>query len=846
MKTFHPFLPLLLAALLPSFAAAEEARPNIVFIFSDDHSKNSIGCYGNTDIKTPGLDRLAAEGMRFEHALTPNSFCTPSRAVVLTGKYSHKNGVHRLNQRFDGSQQTFPKLLQAAGYETALFGKWHLLSQPTGFDHYCVMKMQGMAYDPRVYEPQHEWIEWGPKTQKEAREGGRVIKGYNNDVLTDEALNWLKGQQSRNGESKKPFCLLIHPKPPHEPYSPPKKYEDFLEDVVIPEPSTLHDDYKGRAPEAIADIMTSNRILLKPKYRKMVQADKRLQQMSEGEQLSHLYQIYIKGYYRLVKSVDDNVAKVLDYLEEHYLEENTIVLYSSDQGFALGEHGLYNKQWMYEPSLHQPLIVRYPGVIAPRSVHHSMVSHVDIAPTLLDIVGQPIPDGMQGHSLKGILAGNVERVRDASYYHFYTHGKRLPEMIGIRTDTHKLIHYPGLPKSHRWEMFDLKNDPEEMKNLYRVPGHKNARENLKDDLRILIETVDDPVEAPDLMSDSKGGGRSDPAEEHPSSTPATASASGVISKEAPSSGSSQLAANLEAGKKQTVITYGTSLTKVGAWSDQLATVLEQSYPGQVTFINSGQGGSNSDWGSRSFDEKVIQNKPDTIFIEFAINDAVASRKTGVKHARRNLEGMIDQLSIARPGCEIILMVMNPPVGDPMAQRPNLAAYNQMYRDVASKRGFQLIDHYPIWEKLLNEDPGRFMEYVPDGIHPVREGALGVILPTMIKELGLKPGNPELNERAPCWNYLFRMMDKKVLRNQQVSREEYDLFWENHFEKQDVDGDGRLKPDEYKPTGIFKHIDANADGTIGLEEYQEIYAVHFERRDTNSDEKLVEGEIWRVK
>ncbi len=495
-KVFGSLFPaffLLVACLNESLAS----QPNIVFIFSDDHSKNSIGCYGSTDIKTPGLDRIAAEGMRFEHALTPNSFCTPSRAVVLTGKYSHKNGVTRLNQKFDGSQQTFPKLLQAAGYETALFGKWHLLSQPTGFDHYCVMKMQGMAYDPRVYEPQHEWIPWGPDTRNKAREGGRVIKGYNNDVLTDEALHWLEKQRSR--EQAKPFCLLIHPKPPHEPYSPPKKYEDFLENVVIPEPKTLHDDYQGRAPEVIADIMSSNRILLKPKYRQMVKNDKRLQQMSEGERLSHLYQIYIKGYYRLVKSVDDNVAKVLDYLDKNGLAKNTLVVYSSDQGFALGEHGFYNKQWMYEPSLHQPLLVRYPGTIEPGSVHSSMVSHVDIAPTLLDIVGLPIPHDMQGHSLKGILTGKAEKVRDASYYHFYEHGTRLPEMIGIRTDSHKLIHYPALPKSHQWELFDLEADPDEMKNLYQNPEHKGVRDHLKKALIQLIKQVDDPVVAPALM-----------------------------------------------------------------------------------------------------------------------------------------------------------------------------------------------------------------------------------------------------------------------------------------------------------------------------------------------------------
>ena len=205
-------------------------HPNIVFILSDDHAIQSIGCYGNKDIQTPALDRLAAEGMRFEHALTPNSFCTPARAAVLTGTYSHKNGVTHLNQRFDGTQQTFPKLLQSAGYDTALFGKWHLLSQPTGFDHYCVMKMQGMPENPIVFEPQHEWIEWSPQDEKSAFQGGRKLKGYNNDVMTDEALSWLK-----NRKSDKPFCLLLHPKPPHAPYRPaPPSYGEFLKEGTPP------------------------------------------------------------------------------------------------------------------------------------------------------------------------------------------------------------------------------------------------------------------------------------------------------------------------------------------------------------------------------------------------------------------------------------------------------------------------------------------------------------------------------------------------------------------------------------------------------------------------------------
>ena len=479
-------------------ALAAASKPNILLILSDDHAKKAISCYGNTDIQTPALDRIASEGMKFEHALTPNSFCTPSRAVVLTGKYSHKNGATHLNQEFDGSQQTFPRLLQAAGYETSLFGKWHLLSQPTGFDHYCVMKMQGMAVDPVVFEPQHEWIPWSGKDRKSAFKGGRKLTGYNNDVITTEALAWLKKKR----DSGKPFCMLLHPKPPHAPYHPPKKYEDFLKDVTIPEPPTLLDDYKGRTPEAIADIMTSNRIVLGPAFQKhRKELEKENPNITRDELTRTMYQEYIKGYYRLVKSVDDNVGRVLRYLDKSGLAKTTLVIYTSDQGFSLGEHGMYNKQWMYEGPLHQPLLVRYPGVIKAGAVHESMVSHVDLAPTLLDFARVSVPGDMQGYSLKPIFEGSAEKVRDASYYHFYDHGKRLPEMIGARTDRYKLVHYPGMEGRYQWELFDLEKDPDEMDNVYANPEYSAIRKRIEKTLRTLIDELEDPVEAPDLMGE---------------------------------------------------------------------------------------------------------------------------------------------------------------------------------------------------------------------------------------------------------------------------------------------------------------------------------------------------------
>ncbi len=296
--------------------------------------------------------------------------------------------------------------------------------------------------------------------------------------------------------------MLLHPKPPHEPYVPaPPRYEDFLKDVTIPEPATLYDDYKGRTPEAIQKTMRSNLILRRPNFKKNI-AEFREQDpdITDKELLAKLYQIYIKGYYRLVKNVDDNVGRVLDYLDESGLAKNTIVIYTSDQGFSLGEHGFYNKQWMYEKPLHQPLLVRLPETIKAGQVHNSMVNHIDLAPTLLDYAGLPIPGDIQGHSLRGILEGKAEKVRDASYYHFYSHGDgNLPEMIGIRTATHKLIHYPGMKGAYQWELFDLEKDPEEMQNHYANPAYQDIREQLTEGLCKLIKDLEDPVDAPNLV-----------------------------------------------------------------------------------------------------------------------------------------------------------------------------------------------------------------------------------------------------------------------------------------------------------------------------------------------------------
>ena len=294
--------------------------------------------------------------------------------------------------------------------------------------------------------------------------------------------------------------MLLHPKPPHAPYAPAARHRDLFKDVTIPEPATLLDDYKGRTPEVIADTMRSNRLLCSPTWKKMQQELKQQNpQITRDELTRAVYQEYIKGYYRLVMGVDDNIVRVLDYLDQNQLSENTLVIYTSDQGFALGEHGFYNKQWMYEPALHQPLLVRGPGVEVG-AVHESMVNHVDLAPTLLDYAGLPIPEDMQGYSIRPILEGAAGQVRDASYYHFYSHGdNNLPEMIGVRTKDYKLIHYPGMREAYQWELFDLTRDPDEMENLQANPEYREVRQRMESELKQLICELDDhSVQTPQL------------------------------------------------------------------------------------------------------------------------------------------------------------------------------------------------------------------------------------------------------------------------------------------------------------------------------------------------------------
>ena len=482
-------------ALLFACPALAADRPNILFVFTDDHAAHSIGAYGGRLAKldpTPTIDRLAKEGMLFRNCFCTNSICGPSRAVILTGKHSHLNGFMVNGDRFDGSQQTFPKLLQKAGYQTAVIGKWHLASDPTGFDHWAVLFGQGPYYNPAFSTPE-------TPTRKEAK----PVTGYTTDIITDKALDWLK-----NGRDKsKPFLLMFQHKAPHREWCPEPDYFNLYEETEIPEPPDLFDDYGGGRTSALKTQEMTVAEHLTPRDLKFVPPQNLTEEqlarwnafyeplnqkfrdarLAGKDLVRWKYQRYMKDYLRCVRSVDDNLKRVLDYLDESGLAKNTVVVYSSDQGFYLGDKGWYDKRWMYEESLRMPLIVRWPGVVKPGSENKDLVQNLDFAETFLDIAGVDVPADMQGRSIVPLLKGQTPKDwRESIYYHYYEYPAvhMVQRHYGVRTDRYKLVHYYLIDE---WELFDLQKDPNERHNAYADPGYAEVVKKLKGELRRLRE-----------------------------------------------------------------------------------------------------------------------------------------------------------------------------------------------------------------------------------------------------------------------------------------------------------------------------------------------------------------------
>jgi arylsulfatase A-like enzyme len=447
-------------------------RPNILFVMSDDHAAHAISAYGSRINQTPHIDRLAREGVRFDRCFATNSICTPSRATILTGQYSHRNGVPVFNH-LDSSRTTVATLLQAAGYHTGMVGKWHLGSEPVGFDRWIILPGQGRYYDPDFLIP-----------------GGRKqIEGYASEVITDLALQFL-----RERPKDRPFFLMCHHKAPHREWQPGPKYKDLYADVEIPEPETLRDDYVGRADAAREATMTVARHLtnrdLKAEPPPGLEADALLRWK---------YQRYIKDYLRCVASVDDSVGRLLDYLEAEGLAHNTVVIYTSDQGFFLGDHGWYDKRFMYTESTKMPFLVRWPGVARAGAAQGAIALNVDFAPTFLDIAGAPPAADMQGRSLVPLLSGSRPGGWRSSWYYRYYHDPghhNTRAHYGIGTETHKLIHFW---KIDQWELYDLVKDPAELHNVYSDPAYAGTVATLKKELARLKAELGDQDQFADAL-----------------------------------------------------------------------------------------------------------------------------------------------------------------------------------------------------------------------------------------------------------------------------------------------------------------------------------------------------------
>ena len=480
--------------ILSSYA---NQKPNILFIFSDDHATQAISAYGSKLNKTPNIDRIANEGMRFDRCYVTNAICGPSRATILTGKYSHLNGFYKNDMNFDGSQPTFPKLLQTAGYETAVIGKWHLHSTPTGFNHYDIIT--GYGGQGKYFYPV---MNRNGKT--------RTHNGYTSDVITNKTIQWL----SKDRNPKKPFMLMVQHKAPHRSWQPAPYHLDKLKDQKFPEPANLHDEYKGRSSATKSqDMMISksmNRVDLKlvpPTYFKPEEMntwhqayDAENQAFEEakltGKALtSWNYQRYIREYLRCIISIDDSIGKLLDHLKESGLDKNTIVIYSSDQGFFLGEHGFFDKRFMYEEALRAPLVIKWPGIIKTGTSNSDIVSNLDFAETFLDIAGIKVPNDMQGKSLLPLLKGESPADwRQSFYYHYYgfPDWHLVQKHCGITDKRYKLIHFYT---SDEWELYDRQNDPQEMKNLAYDPEHAPLLEKMKKELAQQQQNYHVPADA---------------------------------------------------------------------------------------------------------------------------------------------------------------------------------------------------------------------------------------------------------------------------------------------------------------------------------------------------------------
>lgn len=505
---------LLGVAAIPTVSAAKTTtkvpteRPNILFILSDDHAMPAISAYGGRFAEiapTPNLDQIADNGVLFNHMICTNSISGPSRACLITGKYGTTNGLFQNEGSiiFDNTQQTTPKIFKANGYTTSLFGKWHMNSEPKGFDHYMIHadpSHQGRYWDP-IYEINGEM---------------EVRKGYSTNLTTDAALEWME----KDRDADKPFCMMLHYKSPHRPCNPDSIYLHLFDDVELPYPETFNDDYATREETLGVNMATVENHFSREDLKMVAPRgfdEKHTNQwikyggsgddqywtpdpqMSKEEVKKWKYQQYYKDYLRCIRSVDDNVGRVIDYLKENGLYENTIIVYMGDQGFFLGEHGIYDKRWMYEEAIHMPCLFSYPKLQQSGERIDKLAVNVDIAPTLLDFAGIKIPKDMHGESLRKVIEDeeSVKKWRESIYYHYFEYPKwhRVQPHFGVRTDRYKLIHfYYNIDK---WEFYDLEKDPNELTNQYNNAEYSSIISNLKKEIVRLQKLYDDDMSLED-------------------------------------------------------------------------------------------------------------------------------------------------------------------------------------------------------------------------------------------------------------------------------------------------------------------------------------------------------------
>ena len=510
---------LLIILLLCSGTAFAQSKPNIIYIMSDDHDADAISAYNPAFIKTPGIDRLAKEGMIFKKNFVANSICGPVRATLITGQHSHKNGMKTNRTRFDSSKITLSKLMQEGGYQTAIVGKWHLHSYPTGYDFWNIVPGQGLYFDPRMISMKGDTS---------------TFKGYATDVITDEAIKWMDHR-----DKQKPFLLHVHHKAPHRNFQPPLKYLQLYHTITFPEPSTLYEDttghgtawnlqtmsilhdlrlcsdlkidpvfltdpiYKPDAPDISYYNAVMNRIpepdrsAIKKIYEERGKIISTLKPTGK-ELLKYKYQWYMQDYLATVASVDENVGRLLDYLDKNGLTENTLVIYTGDQGMYLGENGWFDKRWMYDVSMQAPMLMRWPGKIKAGTVNDVMTQTIDYAPTMLDAAGIPVPAFMQGLSLVPMMTGKKKSLdRPYLYYHFYEYkaDHTVLEHLGVRGDRYKLIYFYTV---NEWELYDLEKDPEEQKNLVNSSAHAAVLKKMKAELLKLRDHYDDHEPAGEL------------------------------------------------------------------------------------------------------------------------------------------------------------------------------------------------------------------------------------------------------------------------------------------------------------------------------------------------------------